>query len=62
MLNEGAARLVLLGLPDVDGEEVLRAAWAAGEVPVIVLTARGAAEDRIRGAAPRLSRSPASLS
>ena len=51
MLNEGAARLVLLdlGLPDVDGEEVLRAARAAGEVPVIVLTARSAAEDRIRG-------------
>ena len=51
MLNEGAARLVLLdlGLPDVDGEEVLRAARAAGEVPVIVLTASSAAEDRIRG-------------
>ena len=51
MLGEGAARLVLLdlGLPDVDGEEVLRAARAAGEVPVIVLTARSAAEDRIRG-------------
>ena len=51
MLNEGAARLVLLdlGLPDLDGEEVLRAALAAGEVPVIVLTARSAAEDRIRG-------------
>jgi DNA-binding response OmpR family regulator len=53
MLNEGSARLVLLdlGLPDVDGEEVLRAARAAGEVPVIVLTARSAAEDRIRGLA-----------
>ena len=51
MLDEGAARLVLLdlGLPDVDGEEVLRAARAAGEVPVVVLTARSAAEDRIRG-------------
>jgi DNA-binding response OmpR family regulator len=53
MLHQGSARLVLLdlGLPDVDGEEVLRAARAAGEVPVIVLTARSAAEDRIRGLA-----------
>ena len=53
MLNDGSARLVLLdlGLPDIDGEEVLRAARAAGEVPVIVLTARSAAEDRIRGLA-----------
>lgn len=53
MLHDGSARLVLLdlGLPDIDGEEVLRAARAAGEVPVIVLTARSAAEDRIRGLA-----------
>lgn len=51
MLARRAAGLVLLdlGLPDVDGVEVLRAARANGGVPVIVLTARGSVEDRIQG-------------
>ena len=46
-----AGLLVLdLGLPDIDGEEVLRAARADGSrLPVLVLTARGAVDDRIRG-------------
>jgi len=38
-----------LGLPDVDGEEVLRAARERRRIPVVVLTARRAVEDRIRG-------------
>jgi two-component system alkaline phosphatase synthesis response regulator PhoP len=38
-----------LGLPDVDGLEVLAAARAAGEVPVVVLTARSGLDERIRG-------------
>ena len=51
ILNEHAVQLVVLdlGLPDVDGLDVLRAARAAGGVPVVVLTARTAVEDRIRG-------------
>jgi DNA-binding response OmpR family regulator len=38
-----------LGLPDVDGTEVLREIRAAGHPPVIVLTARSTVEDRIHG-------------
>ncbi|MCC3650237.1 response regulator transcription factor [Streptomyces sp. WAC 00631] len=38
-----------LGLPDVDGSEVLREARERGGTPVVVLTARDAVEDRIRG-------------
>jgi len=38
-----------LGLPDIDGTEVLREITAAGHPPVIVLTARSAIDDRIRG-------------
>jgi len=38
-----------LGLADVDGTEVLREIRATGGLPVIVLTARSAVEDRIRG-------------
>lgn len=53
LLDGTAVSLVLLdlGLPDVDGEEVLRAARDGRRVPVIVLTARSAVEDRIRGLA-----------
>ncbi|WP_240670684.1 response regulator transcription factor [Actinoplanes solisilvae] len=44
------ALLVLdLGLPDVDGLEILAAARAGRKVPVVVLTARSAVEDRIDG-------------
>ena len=51
LLEAGGVGLVLLdlGLPDVDGTEVLRAARAGRRVPVVVLTARSAVEDRIRG-------------
>lgn len=51
LLGTGGVNLVLLdlGLPDVDGTEVLRAARTDGRVPVVVLTARSAVEDRIRG-------------
>lgn len=38
-----------LGLPDVDGTDVLREIHAAGQPPVIVLTARSSTDDRIRG-------------
>jgi DNA-binding response OmpR family regulator len=39
--------LLDLGLPDIEGTEIL--ATAAPEIPVIVLTARSAVEDRIAG-------------
>ncbi len=38
-----------LGLPDVPGEEVARELRASGDVPIVMLTARGAEEDRVRG-------------
>ncbi|MEO6143356.1 MAG: response regulator transcription factor [Dermatophilaceae bacterium] len=38
-----------LGLPDLDGTDVLREVRAAGNLPVVVLTARSALEDRIHG-------------
>jgi DNA-binding response OmpR family regulator len=51
LLEAGGVDLVVLdlGLPDVDGTEVLRAARVGRRVPVVVLTARSAVEDRIRG-------------
>jgi DNA-binding response OmpR family regulator len=52
LVGGGAVDLVLLdlGLPDVEGTEVLRAAREHDTgVPVLVLTARSAVEDRIRG-------------
>ncbi|HET6533621.1 MAG TPA: response regulator transcription factor [Actinoplanes sp.] len=48
----GGVKLVVLdlGLPDVDGREVLAAARQDGrEVPVVVLTARSGIDDRIDG-------------
>lgn len=38
-----------LGLPDVDGTDVLREIHTAGHPPVVVLTARSTVEDRIHG-------------
>jgi two-component system alkaline phosphatase synthesis response regulator PhoP len=51
LLGMGGVDLVVLdlGLPDVDGLEVLAAARAGPEVPVVVLTARSQVEDRIDG-------------
>ena len=48
--SAGPDRVVLdLGLPDVPGETVARELRAAGPVPVLMLTARAAEEDRIAG-------------
>ncbi|MBX3099462.1 MAG: response regulator transcription factor [Salinibacterium sp.] len=46
-----SADLVLLdlGLPDIDGTELLREIHLREKLPVIVLTARSTTEDRIRG-------------
>src|SRR6266508_685270 len=51
LIASGGVDLVVLdlGLPDVDGLEVLAAAHQGQEVPVVVLTARSAVEDRIDG-------------
>jgi DNA-binding response OmpR family regulator len=52
LVTGGGVGLVVLdlGLPDIDGCEVLAAAHAAGrEVPVVVLTARSSVDDRIDG-------------
>jgi len=38
-----------LGLPDIDGTDVLREIHTLGNLPVIVLTARSTTDDRIRG-------------
>jgi two-component system alkaline phosphatase synthesis response regulator PhoP len=50
-LAEGAVDLVVLdlGLPDIDGLDVLAAARDGRAVPVVVLTARSHVEDRIEG-------------
>ena len=46
-----SADLVILdlGLPDIDGTDVLREVHALGNLPVIVLTARSSTDDRIHG-------------
>ncbi len=51
LVEGGSVDLVLLdlGLPDVDGLEVLRAVHDRGSPPVLVLTARSELEDRIAG-------------
>jgi DNA-binding response OmpR family regulator len=38
-----------LGLPDVPGEAIARELRASGSTPIVMLTARSAEEDRIRG-------------
>jgi DNA-binding response OmpR family regulator len=51
MAAEAAPDLVVLdlGLPDVPGETVAREVRAAGGTPIVMLTAKSAEEDRIRG-------------
>lgn len=51
LLGSGRLDLVVLdlGLPDVEGLEVLAAARDCDAVPVVVLTARSGVDDRIRG-------------
>jgi DNA-binding response OmpR family regulator len=49
--RDGAADLLIvdLGLPDVSGGTVIREVRRHSQVPIIVLTAQAAEEDRIRG-------------
>jgi two-component system alkaline phosphatase synthesis response regulator PhoP len=53
LLGGAAVDLVVLdlGLPDLDGLEILREARSGRRTPVVVLTARSAVDDRIRGLA-----------
>jgi DNA-binding response OmpR family regulator len=50
-IEEHAPRLVVLDLmlPEVDGMTVIRRARADGDVPILVLSARGATGDRVLG-------------
>ncbi|MGH2451046.1 MAG: response regulator transcription factor [Candidatus Limnocylindria bacterium] len=51
LYREMAPDVVLLDimLPELDGLDVLRSIRARGDAPVILLTAKGAPEDRVRG-------------
>jgi two-component system response regulator MprA len=50
MLERGADLVVLdILMPGLDGLEVCRRLRAAGDVPILMLTARDAIEDRVRG-------------
>jgi DNA-binding response OmpR family regulator len=51
LIEERAPRLVVLDLmiPELDGLEVIRRARELGDVPILVLSARGAVGDRILG-------------
>jgi len=50
-IEEHAPRLVVLDLmiPELDGYAVIRRARAIGDVPILILSARGAVGDRIQG-------------
>jgi DNA-binding response OmpR family regulator len=50
-IEERAPRLVVLDLmiPELDGFAVIRRARAIGDVPILILSARGAVGDRIQG-------------
>lgn len=50
-IEERAPRLVVLDLmiPELDGFAVIRRARALGDVPILILSARGAVGDRIQG-------------
>lgn len=50
-IEEQAPRLVVLDLmlPEIDGMTVIRRARAQGDVPILVLSARGAVGDRVLG-------------
>ena len=50
-IEEQAPRLVVLDLmiPELDGFAVIRRARALGDVPILILSARGAVGDRIQG-------------
>jgi two-component system KDP operon response regulator KdpE len=49
-LGAGTFDVVLcdLGLPDIDGEDLIKAIRSDTDVPIIVLSARGAEDDRIK--------------
>jgi len=51
LIRSAAPALVVLdlGLPDVSGESVLREMRAAGDTPVLILSARAGEEDRLAG-------------
>ncbi len=51
MVRSASPALVVLdlGLPDVPGEAVLREIRSAGDVPVLILSARAGEEDRLAG-------------
>ena len=48
--NEAPDAIILdIGLPDADGFELVRAIRERTDVPIVILTARGEIEDRVRG-------------
>jgi len=49
LLDSADLVLLDLGLPDIDGTDILREVHGMQNLPVIVLTARSATEDRIHG-------------
>ena len=47
--NRPEAVILDVGLPDADGFDILAAIRAESDVPIVMLTARGELEDRVRG-------------